>query len=121
MGLVRARVPSEEAEQAAVAMWLGHRRVWYCHVPNGGYRHPKTAAKLKAAGVQPGVPDLLIFDRPPARPDAVGVALEMKKQGISRPSPSQKVWLEAMAARGWLCAVKPGAHAAISWLLELGF
>lgn len=118
---VRVRAVSEEAEQAAVAMWLDTRRVWYCHVPNGGYRHVRTAAKLKAAGVKPGVPDLLIFDRPPARPDAVGVALEMKRVGIKQASPSQKVWLAAMQERGWLCAVQPGAAAAIGWLTELGF
>jgi len=31
--------------------------IWYA-VPNGGLRNPVVAAKLKAAGVLPGVPDL---------------------------------------------------------------
>src|SRR6187551_2110309 len=32
--------------------------VLFWHTPNGEHRDPKTAAKLKAMGVLPGVPDL---------------------------------------------------------------
>jgi hypothetical protein len=32
----------------------------FCSIPNGGLRDKGTAAKLKAEGLQPGAPDLLI-------------------------------------------------------------
>lgn len=118
---MKVRLPTEEAEQAAVALWLNARRVLYCAVPNGGFRHMRTAAMLKRTGVKAGVPDLLIFNRPPARPEAVGVALEMKRVGVKKASPVQQEWLAALQERGWLCAVQPGAAAAISWLTDLGF
>ncbi len=119
--MVRLRPASEEAEQAAVAQWLDLRHVLYTHVPNGGYRHIKTAARLKQQGVKAGVPDLLIFDPPPKYKGAVGVALEMKRVGIKRASPAQQVWLKSMSDRGWLCAVQAGAAAAVAWLMELGY
>ncbi len=118
---MRIRAPTEEAEQAAVCLWLNARRVLYCAVPNGGYRHIKTAARLKQQGVKAGVPDLLIFDPPPKYKGAVGVALEMKRVGIKRASPAQQVWLKSMSERGWLCAVQAGAAAAVAWLMELGY
>lgn len=59
-------IPSEEAEQRALAQWLDLHRILWCHVPNGGQRSKAVAGKLKAAGVKAGVPDVLVFNQPRA-------------------------------------------------------
>lgn len=53
---------SEEREQMLVIQWFkrNHPDVLIFHIPNGGYRRPSEAARLKAMGVVPGVPDLFI-------------------------------------------------------------
>lgn len=61
---VHARVVLQDAStetqrQRAIVSYL--RRCvtpWVFHVPNGGLRDPRVAAKLKADGVLPGVPDI---------------------------------------------------------------
>lgn len=57
---------TEEQIQGAVASFLDRSlppdAVWF-HPPNGGHRHPAVAAKLKWAGVKPGVPDVVIVWR----------------------------------------------------------
>jgi hypothetical protein len=55
---------NEAAIQAAVAGFLDvalrpPARWW--HTPNGSLRNKAVAAKLKAAGVKPGVPDIMMF------------------------------------------------------------
>lgn len=58
--------PSEMQIQGAVAEFLDRAlpadAAWF-HPPNGGHRHPVVAAKLKAQGVKPGVPDVVIIWR----------------------------------------------------------
>ena len=39
----------------------------FFHCPNGEYRSPRTAGRLKAMGVLPGIPDLVLM--PPSGPD----------------------------------------------------
>lgn len=62
--------PSEEREQAVVCRWLDINGIQYFAVPNGGARSKATAGKLKATGVKPGIPDIIIVDKP--RPRATG-------------------------------------------------
>jgi hypothetical protein len=71
------------------------------HVPNGGLRSKATAARLKAQGVRPGVPDVLLPC--PAR-GHTGLAVELKRQG-GRLAPAQEAWLDALEAQGWRCVV----------------
>ena len=137
-------IPSEEAEQRALAQWLDLHKILWCHVPNGGQRSKAVAGKLKAAGVKAGVPDVLVFDRPRACPPsdcsightmivqpndhdcplhARGVAIELKraKPAASRLSDEQEAWLHNLASAGWITRVCYGASEAIALLESLGF
>ena len=79
------------------------------------------AKKLKAQGVKPGVPDVLIFDSPPALPERRGVAIELKRRKGGRATGYQQDWLTALAERGWFTAVCRGAGEAIEELKQLGY
>uniref|UniRef100_A0A6H1ZPD5 Putative VRR-NUC domain-containing protein n=1 Tax=viral metagenome TaxID=1070528 RepID=A0A6H1ZPD5_9ZZZZ len=118
--------PLEETEQITLASWLDWNHVLYCHVPNGGYRHPVTANRFKAQGVKAGVPDILIFDRPYPVEDGthyVGIAIELKRKdkSLGRLSANQAHWISALRERGWLCNAFYGADAAIEYLKSLGY
>jgi hypothetical protein len=65
-------------------------------VPNGGRRSPAVAAKLKAEGVAPGVPDIVC---PAARGGYHGLWLELKRPGGAT-SPAQASWLAQLAREG---------------------
>lgn len=100
---------SEEQEQATLIEWVRVNQGqipelgMLAHVPNGGYRHPATGARLKALGVSAGVPDLLLFCR---RGEYSGLALEMKSpSGKGRVRPEQAAWLQALRDEGWATAV----------------
>jgi hypothetical protein len=57
---------TEETIQRAVFEHLAVRSapgVFAFHVPNGGYRRPTEAARLKGLGVRPGVPDVVAIHR----------------------------------------------------------
>ncbi len=117
----------EHATQAAVCRWLDAHSVLYCAVPNGTWlAGNKTArvrqmAKLKAEGLKPGVPDLLIFTSPPAKPGCVGTALELKRAKGGKATEAQRWWLGWLERLGWACSVQHGADAAIAWLESLGY
>ena len=66
------------------------------HVPNGGKRNPREAAKLKSMGVVPGIPDLHI-------PEWLYV-IELKKKG-GRLSGNQSQHLQYYQDIGWRTAV----------------
>ena len=94
---------SEHEHQKAVIEWAEVKsgqypelRLLYA-IPNGGHRHKAVAAKLKAEGVKPGVPDLCL---PVRRGEYSGLYIEMKAKwhGIKRPqrpepSEEQRWWL----------------------------
>lgn len=60
---------------------------WLHAIPNGGYRDPVTAARMKAEGVKSGVADVFL---PVARHGMHGLYIEMKKPGKGRSSEEQK-------------------------------
>lgn len=111
----------ESNAQQAVVRWLRNAKLHFCAVPNGGARNAFTGKILKAEGVVAGAPDLLIFDRPPAAPDRVGVALEMKAPGGDKPPAHQLDFLSALEARGWAVIIAYGASEALAELTKLGF
>lgn len=96
---------TEEQLQRAAARLLDFSGIDWCHVPNGGHRHPAVAAKMKAAGVKPGVPDILIFERPEGDGALyAGMAIELKV-GKNGRTTHQVSWAERLQHHGWKVAV----------------
>lgn len=115
--------PTEMSEQIIVVRALRQAGIVFAAIPNGGRRDAREARMLKASGVVAGVPDLLIFTRPPLYPEKCGVALEMKRSNgkPSDISKSQARWMEALDDIGWMCLVGYGAQNAIEGLRKMGF
>jgi len=67
------------------------------HVPNGGLRSKATAGKMKALGVRPGIPDIMI---PVSNGRSNGLAIEFKS-AKGRLTPDQIVVHAALRAGGW--------------------
>ncbi len=62
----KAKAKSEHDLQVEIVRWCegdGEHLVRgrFFAVPNGGYRSKRTAARLKAEGLRPGVPDMIFF------------------------------------------------------------
>ena len=94
-------------------------------IPNGGFRHIRTAIKLKLEGVKPGVPD--IFLAYPAKKYTLlpngdiardehefynGLFIELKKEHNGRLSAYQSEWIMKLNNAGYKCAVCHGWIAA---------
>lgn len=82
-------------------------------IPNGGYRHSKEAANLKAAGVKAGVPDIfLAYPRKgsqwPHTGHACGLFIEMKRADGGKLEEHQAEWIMRLCDAGYKCAVCHG-------------
>ena len=105
----------EEAEQAALFEWAAYQAGqwpelgYLFHIPNGGLRNKATAARLKAAGVKPGVPDLFL---PVTRGQSAGLFIEMK-YGANKPSPEQQRYIDLLRREGYAVEVCYGCEEAI--------
>lgn len=110
-------VPTEHQEQAAVIAW------WYAvhskyrlplftlfACPNGGARDAITGSLLKAEGVRPGTPDLILVVPTPA---FSALFLEMKKTDGAKPTPEQTAFIEYLRSAGYSAGVHYGAISAI--------
>ena len=97
---------SEDNLQKSVAKYLDLIGAFWFHCPNGGSRNGIEAAKLKAMGVKPGIPDCLILDQ---RRGFNGLAIELKV-GYNKPSENQYEQFDKLVDRNWLVVV--------SWSLE---
>jgi hypothetical protein len=93
---------SEHHLQASVAEFLGYalppHEALFLSIPNGGKRAKATAGKLKAEGLQPGAPDLLIL----WKGRAIGLEL---KTGKGRLSSEQLAFSMRWTTAGGLYAV----------------
>ena len=114
-------IPSEDSEQKLVVDWLDAHGVLYTHPANGGKRHISTARRMKVQGQKAGVPDLLIFDPPPAMPGIFAVAIEMKRRKGGKVSENQTTWLYSLSKRNWYTAICHGGDEAIDILQRLGY
>ena len=66
-------------------------------IPNGGYRHPKTAKRLKQEGIVAGVSDLILLL---PNKEYHGLCIEMK-YGKGRQSDLQKTWMRQVRGVGY--------------------
>lgn len=103
-------IPTEHEEQVAFVTWFrrSYPDIRIIAIPNGGHRHPKTAADLKAEGVLPGVPDLFV--------PAWHLWIEMKRRKRGYLSDEQKDWIAYLYGAGYNCIVAHGAEDAIEQL-----
>lgn len=121
MNKTRVRVKRKESEeQAAIIEWaniMQHRvpeLALLYHVPNGGSRNVIEAKRLKAQGVKPGVPDLVL---PVARGKYHGLYIELKTLR-GRVSDAQKQWIDALRNQGYAAIVCRGADEAIAMIAK---
>lgn len=82
---------------------------WIYANANGGKRHPATAVKLKAEGVDPGVPDLHV--------PSLDLYIEMKTD-IGKLSPNQKKWKQYLESQGKTVLVGKGCRSAMGQVLR---
>lgn len=107
----RVECPEEEVEQTCLFRWaaysLGaHPELKLLHaIPNGGKRSKSEAARMKAAGVKAGVPDMFL---PVARGGSHGLYIELKRIKGGRVSAEQLAWMEELTREGYTCAVCHG-------------
>lgn len=112
---------NEHDEQSSLMRWAewNHRTIPELRnlfaIPNGGWRHPATAARLKAEGVSPGVPDLFL-----AWPSCgfAGLFIEMKRKVGGHLSPAQQEWREKLTLAGYRVEVCKGSEAAKSAIIN---
>lgn len=100
---------SEHDEQVSVVEYCDLKGYPCVHVANEGRRSPATAARLKAEGMRPGFPDLLI---PVARGGYHSLYIEMKAEG-GKPTEEQARWIWRLREEGMCAYVCVGAGSAI--------
>ena len=113
----------EEREQIAIFTWAKMQEAAHpdlClmyHIPNGGKRGKVEAARLKAAGVKAGIPDICL---PVPHGGYAALYIELKTPEIKalgvhkgRPSERQKKVIAHLRERGNCAVVCYGAEEAI--------
>ena len=94
----------EDEHQAALFRWANVARQKYpeldmmFHVPNGGKRDAREAARLKKQGVKPGVPDICL---PVPRDAYHGLWIELKADRSRKATKVQKEWISNLNAVGY--------------------
>lgn len=115
--------PTEHQEQCKLCDWLNRRGIPHFAVPNGarlgGRNRARQMVRLKAEGLLPGAPDLVIIRQSGTAPCWVPIAIELKKIGGDKPKPHQLAVHEIMRANGWIVIVAYGAADAIKQLESL--
>lgn len=104
---------TERQVHLGVARYLDIRGAVWFHTPNGGSRNVIEAARMKALGVKPGIPDIIVLS-------PCLCALELKRERRSSTTDSQLAWLAAFEAAGFKTAVAHGIDEALAKLKEWG-
>ena len=120
------RVPTEHEEQVALFQWAEANTTRLpalerlVAIPNGGYRHPATAFKMKEEGQKAGVPDIVLFEQ---RWDGDGstrygaMFIELKRSDHSNhPTKEQQDWIAELNDAGYYAVVAYGCKEAIQYL-----
>jgi hypothetical protein len=107
---MRRSRPEQQIQRAVLEQlaWRGVPDLWWCHVPNGGFRTAVEAAIFKSLGLIPGVPDLLLVYR------GQTYGLELKAQG-GRLSPTQIATHERMRQAGAIVETANGIDEALAY------
>lgn len=106
--------PSEEYEGELFASWLSDQGYLFSHLAQNTFtRSFATKAKLKRAGVKPGVPDYLICLK-----NQRLMFVELKRIKGGQVSVEQKEWLSNISACGCLAIVAKGFEAAREAVLK---
>lgn len=122
---------SEDGHQMALFCWAAiHAEEypelkWLFAIPNGGFRDPITANKLKSTGVKSGVPDICLLIR---RKEYAGLWIELKrpksvtvtgkKRAAGKVSEDQKPWLDHARSQGHGAASCVGWEAARDMIIQ---
>lgn len=94
--------PESEMQRACVRWFRAqYPHCLLFHIPNGGKRNAREAARFKAEGVVPGIPDLFLAE---GRHGFHGLFIEMKA-GKNTATPAQKEMMERLYRAGYSCAV----------------
>lgn len=118
---MKTGIPTEAQEQTTLFKWAAlMARKWpelrlLHHIPNGGSRNAIEAARLKAQGVKPGVPDIFL---PCAKKGFYGLYIELKRQKGGRVSEEQKSMIDALRDEGYKVAVCKGWEEAKNVITE---
>ncbi|MBD5128452.1 MAG: VRR-NUC domain-containing protein [Ruminococcaceae bacterium] len=97
----------EDTEQIHLFDWAAMQSGKYpelmslFHIPNGGKRDAREAARFKRMGVKPGVPDLFL---PVPRGGFHGLFIELKAPK-GKPTDNQAKWLSVLEARGYAACI----------------
>jgi hypothetical protein len=109
---------SEHLEQARYFAWVKkHRRTHeQLHlvfaIPNGGFRHKAVAARMKAEGVEPGIPDIFVSV---PKDGFSGMYIEMKSTDPkAKLSTAQEDKIQLLRQHGYQVCVCKGADHAIA-------
>ena len=117
------RAPLETSEQRTLVAWMRMRGIRHFAVPNGailgGRNKWGLLNKLKAEGMLPGAPDLVLIDPAPRTGEVV--CLELKRRKGGKLSKSQEAVLDQLYEAGWHVIVANGAKEAMQALLALGY
>lgn len=100
-GCYSDKLRAEQFKQTTVADTSAKLLRMLFAIPNGGERNKIVAAKLKAEGVKPGVPDLCL---PVACGQFHGLFVELKKPGGTA-SVSQRDWARDLVAQHYYVAL----------------
>jgi hypothetical protein len=104
--------PTEQQIHRALVGHLTARPVpnlFWCHVPNGGWRSPIEAKIFRGLGVKAGVPDLILVKAG----QVYGLEIKTERGRLSN---TQRDTIEAMRAAGAIVGVAHGIDEAIAWL-----
>lgn len=110
-------IPSEDEEQIMVMNWAELAKgKWpelelLFHIPNGGKRGKREAARFRDMGVKAGVPDLCL---PVPRGNYAGLYIEMKRRKGGVVSPEQKKWISSLRGRGYAAEMARGGAEAVA-------
>ena len=125
------RKQPEQIEQEAVVALLRKSDIMFAASLNGVRLGITQRIAAKDSGMEPGEPDLRIYDRPPNMPQYVGMAIEMKAASRARKTtrgmkwgvaePHQRERLQMLEDRGWWCVVCCGREQAIDELKACGY